>query len=125
MIYKREEYVEEEAEEAESKFPVKHVEALQPLDGGSTRFVGHVALGIQTPLGIQQLPISFEISADSVREAFSKFAQTAEPRIEETRTAIEDEIQKARQDASSRIIRPGELGMQGRPNILDLGRHKP
>jgi hypothetical protein len=123
MIYKREDYI-EETEEG-SKFPVKHVEALQPLDGGSTRFVGHVALGIQTPLGVQQLPVSFEIDADSVQEAFSKFDQSAEPRIEETRRAIEDEIQKARQDASSRIVRPGELGMQGRSNILDLGKNRP
>ena len=123
MIYRREDYIEEAGEE--SRFPVRHIEALQPLDGGSTRHVGHVALGIQTPLGVQQIPISFEIGADSVQEAFRRFDQSAEPRIEETRKAIEDEIHKARQDASSRIVRPGELGMQGRGNIVDLSKLKP
>jgi len=123
MIYRREDYIEEAGEE--SKFPVKHIEALQPLDGGNARYVGHVALGVQTPMGVQQIPISFEIGADSVQEAFTRFDQSAEPRIEETRKAIEDEIQKARQDASNRIVRPGELGMQGRGNIVDLSKLKP
>lgn len=123
MIYRREDYIEEAGEE--SKFPVKHVEAMQPLDGGNTRFIGHVALGIQTPMGVQQIPVSFEIGADSVQEAFSKFEQSAEPRIEETRKAIEDEIRKVRQDASSRIVRPGEVGIPGRGSILDLGKPRP
>lgn len=122
MIYKREDYIEEPTEG--SQFPVRHIEALEPLEGGMAKFVGHVTLGLQTPLGIQQIPVSFEIEAASVQGAFEKFDQCAEPRIEQARKAIEDEIQKVRQEADTRIIRPGDTGMPGQASIIDIGKLK-
>ena len=109
MIYKRSEYIEEDPED--QKFPVKNIDVLEPLDESPKKFVGHVSLGLQTAMGIQQLPISFEIEASHVAEAFQKFAAAAEPRIEETRRNIEQELQRMRQEQASRIVRPGEMGM--------------
>lgn len=122
MIYKREDYVEEAGEEA--KFPVKQIEVLRPLEGGGAQFIGRVGLGIQTPMGVQQIPITFEIEAQSVEEAFARFEASAGPRIEETRKALEEELQKARREASGRIVRPGELGLAGQPTIVDMDRFK-
>jgi len=111
MIYKREDYVEEAREE--DKFPVKHVEVLTPIEGGRANYVGHVTIGLSTPLGVQQIPISFEIDAADIREAFRKFEASAEPRIEEARKSIEEEISRLRREASSRIVRPDEVGLGG------------
>ena len=122
MIYKREEYVSEDEQDA--KFPVKHIEVLEPTDGSKKKFMGQVALGVQTPFGIQQVPITFEIAADTIEEAFQKFGQSAEPEIEQMRRALEEEIQRARQEASSRIVRPGELGLGAGGNVIDFGRLK-
>ncbi len=35
---------------------------------------------MQTPMGIQQFPISFEIQAHSIEEAFENYAGAANPR---------------------------------------------
>jgi len=118
MIYKREEYIEENTED--EKFPVKHIDVLSPTDGSPKKFVGHVTLGIQTPMGVQQIPVSFEISAQGVAEAFGKFAEAAEPRLEETRKGIQEEIQRLRQEASSRIVRPDEVGMRPDAGVIDF-----
>jgi len=118
MIYKREEYVEENPEDR--KFPIKHIDVVAPIDGSNKRFVGEVALGIQTPLGIQQVPITFEIPADSVEQAFQRFEQYAMPKVEEARKQIEEEFRRLRQEASSRIIRPSELTMRPQGNVIDL-----
>jgi hypothetical protein len=127
MIYKREDYV-EESDQQGAKFPVKHIEALSPLDGSKTTYVGQVTLGIQTPMGVQQIPISFEIQADTVIEAFKKFEESAEPRVDEARRQIEEEIDKLRMEAASRIIRPGEVGMTpgaiAGGNVLDFKKLK-
>jgi len=71
MIYKREEYIEENAQS--ERFPVKHIETLTGLEDGQARYVGQVTLGLQTPMGVQQIPVSFEIEATSVQEAFGKY----------------------------------------------------
>jgi hypothetical protein len=68
MIYKREDYFEEN--EGDQRFPVKHVEVLVPIDGSPAQFVGQVTIGLSTPLGLQQIPVTFEIQARDVREAF-------------------------------------------------------
>jgi len=122
MIYKREEYVQEDQED--KRFPIKRITVLAPVEGDQTRYIGEVALGIQTPAGVQQIPVSFEIEAPSIQEAFQKFVATAEPRIEETRKQIEEELRKMRQEASSRIVRPGELGVGGQRNVIDMGNLK-
>ena len=111
MIYRREEYMEEGGEN--DKFPVRHIDAMIPVGEGKKRFVGSVTLGLQTPLGMQQMPVSFEIDADNIQEAFSRFEAAAEPKIEEARKGIEEEINRLRRDASSRIVTPGEVGLGG------------
>lgn len=119
MIYRRDEYIEENAED--EKFPVKHIDVLEPLDGSPKKFIGQVSLGLQTPMGVQQIPVSFEIEAAHVAEAFQKFAASAEPRIEETRKGLQQEFQRVRQEQSSRIVRPGEVGMgAGAGGVIDL-----
>ena len=111
MIYKREDYL-YQGEESE-RFPVKHIEALTDLATGSQKFVGQVTLGLQTPMGVQQIPISFEIEAENIEAAFAKFDECAGPKIDEARQGIEEEISRMRRDASTRIVRPDEMGMGG------------
>jgi len=111
MIYKRDEYIEESP--SGSKIPVKHIEMLTPIEGGQPLFVGQLAVGLSTPLGVQQIPVTFPIDAATVKEAFDKFESCAEPKIEETRKQIEEEIGRARREASSRIVTPGEVGLGG------------
>jgi len=124
MIYKREEYVEENR--SDTKFPIKHIDVMTPADGGPARYIGQVALGVQTPVGVQQIPVSFEIEASSVEEAFRRFEEHAMPKLEEARRQIEEELQRLRQQASSRIVRPSELGLQGGGggNVIDFGKFK-
>ncbi len=123
MIYKREEYIEENPQD--QKFPVKRIDVMAPVDEGRKMFIGQVVLGVQTPIGVQQIPISFEIQADSVQEAFRKFEQYAVPKLEESRRQLEDELRKVREEASSRIVRPGELNLRGTGNVVDFNRLKP
>ncbi|MBS3763829.1 MAG: hypothetical protein KGZ25_11075 [Planctomycetes bacterium] len=123
MIYKRQEYVKED--EKDNKFPVKRIEVMEPVDEESdSRFVGQVALGMQTPVGVQQLPVSFEIEASSIEEAFNKFADEAEPKIEEMRQQVQQELQKARQKSSNKIVRPGEMNLQNQGNVIDFDNLK-
>jgi len=111
MIYKREDYLEESKEGA--KFPVKHIEVLTPVDGGGATYVGQVTIGLSTPVGLQQIPVNFEIEASDIKDAFAKFEAAAEPKIEEARKNIEQEIDRLRREASSRIVRPDEVGLGG------------
>ena len=70
---------------------------------------------------VQQLPVSFEIEAEHIAEAFQKFGAAAEPRIEETRQGLEQEMQRMRQEQSSRIVRPDEVGMApNAPGVIDF-----
>lgn len=127
MIYKREEYIDEAGEGA--KFPVKNIEALIPADGGKTRYVGQVTLGLSTPMGVQHVPVTFEIEANTVEDAFGQFDAIADVRIEEARKDIEEEFQKLRDQASSRIVRPDEIsgpggGFGGGSGAIDLSKLK-
>lgn len=124
MIYKREEYIQETQEEGRSA--MRQIEVLAPKDEGAHnhRYIGHVTMMLQTPMGAQQMPVSFEIGASSVEEAFEKFDEYAQPRIEETRKAVEQELQRMRQESSNRIVSPDELGGaggRGGGNIVDFG----
>ena len=111
MIYKREEFIEEDIED--KKFPVKHVEQLTPTDGGKKKFVGRISMGLQTPMGVQTIPVTFELDAETVEGAFSKFETQAEAEIEHTKTELQSQMQEMRRQAQSRIITPGEVGPTG------------
>ncbi len=121
MIYKREEFVEQGDENA--KFPVRHVEVLQPVGEGVAKYVGQLTLGMQTPVGVQQIPIQFQIDADSIEDAFGKFDALAETKVAEAQKQIEEEIGRMRREASNRIVRPDEIMRDAggaAPKILDL-----
>jgi hypothetical protein len=131
MIAKRESYVEEAQQD--SKYPVRNLEVLTDIESGQARYVGQVALGIQTPMGVQQLPVSFEIEAESVKDAFGQFEERAEQEVAQARQRIQQEVDKARHEEAGRIVRPGEVGLgggggpapggaQGGGNVIDLNR---
>ena len=123
MIYRKEEYGEENQDD--DRFPVKRIEVLAAIDSDDKRFVGSVALGMQTPMGVQQIPVNFEIEAGDIEEAFDNFEAHANPRIEETRKEVEDQIKKARQQAQNRIVRPDEMNLQNQQgNVLDFDNLK-
>ena len=118
MIYRVEEYVQEDP--GSEKFPVKQIQRLLSVGSGEQKFIARITLGLMTPLGVQHMPVTFEIAADSVEAAFAKFEEQAEPHIEQTKKDIEDQLQKVRHEAASRIVRPDEVG--GR--VIDLGDFK-
>lgn len=117
MIYRKEEYVQHD--EDDSEFPIKQVDMLESLDGTQKRFIGRAALNMQTPFGIEQLPISFEIEADSIEGAFESYVETARPKIEEVKQHIQERLEEARQAEQSRIVTPGEAGL-GSSGIVRL-----
>jgi hypothetical protein len=107
MIYRREEFFEEKPED--QKFPVRQVEQITSLDGLVKKFVGRVTLGIQTPMGVTSLPVTFEIEAASIQEAFAKFSQRAETEVEAAKSELQDELTEMRRRSQSRIVTPGDL----------------
>lgn len=117
MIYRKTEYVEHD--EGDSEFPIRPVDMLESLDGTQKRFIGRAALNMQTPFGIEQLPISFEIEADSIEQALERYVETAKPKIEEVKQHIQDRLEQARQAEQSRIVTPGEAGF-GSSGIVRL-----
>jgi hypothetical protein len=118
MIYRREEFFEEQPED--QKFPVKQVEQVTSLDGSVKKFVGRVTLGVQTPMGVTSLPVSFEIEAASVQEAFAKFSQRAETEVEAAKAELQDELTEMRRRSQSRIVTPGDLPPQDMGNLGKL-----
>ena len=111
MIYKREEFVEEDPEN--QKFQVKQVERLSSIDGSDTKYIGHLSMGVRTQMGVTNVPVVFEIEATNVEDAFQKFESLAEDAIEEAKKQLEDQFREARQKAQSRIVTPGEMGAGG------------
>ncbi len=111
MIYKKDEFVRDD--DRDSQFPVQTIDRLQAIDGSEQRFVGRAALNIQTPFGIEQIPISFEIKAASIEEAFSKYSQSAEPKVNEVKEHIQRRLEQLRRAEESRIVTPGEAGAAG------------
>ncbi|MGO8702473.1 MAG: hypothetical protein ACLQVA_01545 [Candidatus Brocadiia bacterium] len=107
MIYRREEFFEEQPED--QKFPVRQVELVTSLDGSVKKFIGRVTLGVQTPMGVTSLPVTFEIEAASVQEAFAKFSQRAETEVEAAKAELQDELTEMRRRSQSRIVTPGDL----------------
>ncbi len=95
MIWQRQEFVQDETED--SDFPIKQVDRLEALQGDDRRFIGRATLNMQTPMGVQQLPISFEIEANDVEEAFEKYSETARPKIDELREQMRQRLEQMRQ----------------------------
>ncbi len=111
MIYRKQEYVEDTPDDKE--FPVKQIDSLESLDGKEKRFVGRAGILMQTPYGVEQIPLSFEIEVDNVEAAFAQFAESAKPKIEEVKTQIQSRIEELRQAEQSRIVTPGEARQAG------------
>jgi hypothetical protein len=111
MIYKRDEFVQDDTGNAE--FPIMQVDRLMSLDEGEQRFIGRATLSMQTPVGIQQVPLSFEIEADSVEQAFARYAETARPKIEELRQRLQQRLEEIRRQEQSRIVTPDAAGGLG------------
>jgi hypothetical protein len=111
MIYRKDEFVQDD--EKDSQFPIKTVDRLEAVDGSEQRFVGRAALNMQTPFGIEQIPISFEIQAGSIQEAFSRYRECAEPKINEVKEHIQNRLEQLRRAEQSRIVTPGEAGAPG------------
>jgi len=107
MIYRRENFFEEDPENR--KFPVKQIEQLTALDGSAKRFVGRVSIGLQTPMGVQTMPVSFEIAAATIEEAFGKFEARAEDEVEKAKDEVQEQIQELRRQSQSRIVTPDQV----------------
>ncbi len=122
MIYRRDEFVQDETGNAD--FPIMQVNRLMSLDESEQRFMGRATLTVQTPVGLQQIPFSFEIEADSVEQAFARYAETAKPKIEELRQQLQQRMEELRRQEQSRIVTPdmgGGLG-SGVIKLDDLRR---
>lgn len=111
MIFRRENFIEENPDDP--KYPVKQVEQLTAVDGGSKHFVGRVSIGIQTPMGVQTLPVSFDIQAETVEGAFSLFQARADEEIEKAKNELQDQLQELRRQSQSRIVTPDEIAPGG------------
>ena len=105
MIYRKEEFVQQDAEDTE--FPIKQVDRLEPLQEGRSRFIGRAALNMTTPIGIQQMPVSFEIDADTIEDAFARYNEHARPKLEEVKQHVQQRLDELRRSQEERIVRPG------------------
>jgi len=119
MIYKSEEYIAEDAES--QKFPVKQIECLTAIDGSSTKYIGRLAMAVQTPMGVTQMPISFDISAESVEDAFQKFETFAVGAIERAKRELQQRVDEIRRKAESRIVTPDQLSTTGITKLQGMG----
>ena len=117
MIYRKEEYLQDKT--SDQRFPIKQVDRMIAVDGDDEKFIGRAAIAMQTPMGIQQLPIAFEIEADSVQTAFERFNEFAGPKLEEAKERIQNRIDELRRQQQSKIVTPGQ-GQGGSPGIVDL-----
>ncbi len=80
-------------------------------------FVGQAQ--VMTPMGA--LPISFELEADTLAAAVSKFGDAAESAVQQTMR----ELQEMRREQASSLVIPDAAGA-GLPNPSDLlGRGRP
>ena len=111
MIYKREQFIEECPDN--EKFAAKQIEQLTSLEDESKRFVGRVSIGLQTPMGVQSMPVSFDIEAETVQDAFVKFEARAEEEIENAKNELETQMQEMRRQSQNRIVTPDEIASGG------------
>lgn len=118
MIYRKEELVQDET--GDEDFPIKQIDRLEALEGDEQRFIGRATLNMQTPAGIQQIPLSFEIEADSVEEAFEKYSAAAKPKIEELRQRLQERLQEMRRQQDKRIVTPEPGGQMPGEGVIKL-----
>jgi hypothetical protein len=111
MIYRKDEFVSHDEEDKE--FPIKQIDRLEPIDGSASRFIGRATLNMMTRMGVQQIPVSFEIDAAGVEEAFAKYVEMAKPKIEEFKEHLQERIEEMRREEQSRIVTPGEAAGGG------------
>jgi hypothetical protein len=87
MIYRKHEYVQDQT--GDEQFRVKVIDELTDVLGQTVRYIGRATVNMQTPLGIQQFPVSFEIEAASIEEAFAAYSQMAGPKVESVRRHVQ------------------------------------
>ena len=120
MIYRKEEYLQDDSDD--SQFPIKQIDCLQEVNGPGKRFIGHAALNIETPAGVQQTPVPFEIKADSIEAAFKVYADSAKPKLDETRQHVQQWLEEMRRQYQNKIVTPGQP--TGGPGIIDFDNLK-
>ena len=106
MIYRKDEFVSHDEEDKE--FPIKQIDRLEPIDGSQPRFIGRATLNMMTRVGVQQIPVSFEIDAATVEEAFAKYVEMVKPKIEEFKQHLQERMEEMRREEQNRIVTPGE-----------------
>jgi len=99
MIYRKEEFVEHDPDDAE--FSIKLVDRLEATDGSHQRFIGRATLNMRTPAGVEQIQISFEIPSDSIEEAFREYPDCARPKIAEFKEHVQSRINQLRRAGGS------------------------
>jgi hypothetical protein len=118
MIYRKDEFVSHDEEDSE--FPIKQIDRLEPIDGSQSRFIGRATLNMMTRVGVQQMPVSFEIEAVDIEGAFAKYVEAARPKIEEFEQHLQERIEELRREEQSRIVTPGEAPGGGIIQFDDL-----
>ncbi|MFO8007282.1 MAG: hypothetical protein R6V05_06045 [Candidatus Brocadiia bacterium] len=116
MIYRKQELVQDDTGDAD--FPIKVIDRLESLEGDTVRFIGRGAINMRTPAGVQQFPISFEIEAGSIEEAFEQYTAHAKPKVEEVRQRLQQQLDRLREQQGNRIVTPGEGGAG--PDIISF-----
>ncbi len=96
VIYRKHEFVQDNT--GDKQFPVKVIDELTDVLGQAVRYIGRATINMQTPLGIQQFPVSFEIQAQSVQEAFAAYSDAASPKVESVRRHLQALLDKLRAD---------------------------
>ncbi len=119
MIYQKQEFVQDDT--GDEEFPIKVIDRLQSLDDEDVRFLGRATLNMRTPLGIQQIPISFEIEADDIEDAFEQYTEAATPKVEEVRRRMQEQIDRLRQEQDRRIVTPDQTAGGPGQQIIDFG----
>ena len=106
MIYRKDEFVQQDDQDTE--FPIKQVDRLEPVGEGTSRFIGRAALNMTTPMGIQQIPVSFEIDAETIEDAFARYVQQAKPKLEEVKQRVQQRLDELRKAEQGQIVQPGQ-----------------
>ena len=89
---------------------VGRFDRLTANDDSETRYIGRLSMAVQTPVGVSNVPVSFEIDASGIVQAFEKFGALADAAIENAKKELQEQVQEMRRKAQSRIVTPGELG---------------
>ncbi|NLW51191.1 MAG: hypothetical protein GXY85_10180 [Candidatus Brocadiaceae bacterium] len=105
MIYRKDEFVQQDQDDKE--FPIKQVDRLEPVPEGPPRFIGRAALNMNTPMGIQQIPVSFEIEAETIQDAFARYTELARPKLEEVKQHVQQRLRQLHAAEQDQIVRPG------------------